>query len=417
MKTPVLLLNLRRWLRRHFGKLLAAALLLAGTAVGGPRLLWGPETVVQTVVQRDFVQTIVASGRVETPHRVAVGVQVAGTVAAVPVAEGQVVAAGTPLIVLESSELRAALAQAESGAQQALARLRQVVEVQGPVAEQALRQAQSNHALAEAALARSRELFEKGFIGRAALDEAERTERVAEAQWRSAQRQLASTGPQGSDLAAARASVAQARATADVARARLAYASVRAPLAGVVMTRSVEAGDAVQPGKVLMVLTPSGETQVVAQIDEKHLGLLRPGLHALVSADAYERERFPAEIAFIHPGIDPQRGSVEVKLRVPAPPSYLRQDMTVSLDIEVARRPAAVLVPTDAVRDAFGPRPWVWKVDEGRVQRQAIVPGVRTAAWTEVRQGLTKGDVVLPVGAQAFTEGQRVRAMQQAPAP
>jgi HlyD family secretion protein len=416
MKTPALLVNLRGWLRRHYGKLLAAALLLAGTAVGGPRLLWGPETVVQTVVQRDFVQTIVASGRVETPHRVAVGVQVAGTVSEVPVMEGQVVAAGTPLIVLESSELRAALAQADSGAQQALARLRQVVEVQGPVAEQALRQAQSNHVLAEAALARSRELFEKGFIGRAALDEAERAERVAEAQWRSAQRQLASTRPAGSDVAAARASVAQARATVEAARARFAYATVRAPAAGVVMTRSVEPGDAVQPGKVLMVLTPGGETQVVAQIDEKHLGLLRPGLHALVSADAYERERFPAELVFIHPGIDPQRGSVEVKLRVPAPPAYLRQDMTVSLDIEVARRPAAVLVPTDAVHDAFGPRPWVWKVEQGRLVRQTFVPGVRTAAWTEVRQGLAAGDTVLPAGAQAASEGQRVRVTIGTPA-
>ena len=182
------------------------------------------------------------------------------------------------------------------------------------------------------------------------------------------------------------------------------------------MTRSVEPGDAVQPGKVLMVLTPTGETQVVAQIDEKHLGLLRPGLHALVSADAYERERFPAELVFIHPGVDPQRGSVEVKLRVAAPPAYLRQDMTVSLDIEVARRPAAVLVPTEAVRDAFGPRPWVWKVEHGRLARQTFVPGVRTAAWTEVRQGLTAGDAVLPASAQAVSEGQRVRAAPRTPA-
>ena len=417
MNTPALLLDLRGWLRRHPGKLLAAALLLAGAVLGGPRLLWGPETAVQAVVQRDFVQTIVASGRVETPHRVAVGVQLTGTVASVPVAEGQSVAAGTPLMVLESSELRAALAQAESGAQQALARLRQVVEVQGPVAEQALRQAQSNHALAASALVRSRELFAQGFIGRAALDEAERAERVAEAQWRSAQRQLASTAASGSDLAAARASLAQARATAEAARARLAYATVRAPVAGVVMSRSVEPGDAVQPGKVLMVLTPGGETQVVAQIDERHLGLLKPGLRALVSADAFERERFPAELVFIHPGIDAQRGSVEVKLRVPEPPAYLRQDMTVSLDLEVARRPAAVLVPTAAVRDAFGTSPWVWKVDRGRVRRQSIVPGVRTADWTEVRQGLAAGDTVLPTAAPAASEGQRVRASLRAPAP
>jgi HlyD family secretion protein len=416
MSPPPALLAVLRQLRRHWGKLLAAALLLAGAAAGAPRLLQGPQVMAATVVQRDFVQTIVASGRIETPHRVTLGVQLAGTAARVPVLEGQAVSAATPLIVLDDAELRAALAQAESGAQQALARLRQVVEVQGPVAEQALRQARSNHALAQAALARSRELFAQGFVGRAALDEAERAEGVAEAQWRSAQRQLAGTAAAGSEIAAARATVAQARASVDFARARLHYATVRAPVAGMVISRSVEPGDAVQPGKVLMVLAPQGETQVVAQVDEKHLALLRAGLPALVSADAYEREKFAAELVFIHPGIDAQRGSVEVKLRVPAPPAYLRQDMTVSLDIEVARRPSAVLVPTDAVRDPFGAAPWVWKVVDGRVQRQGIVAGARTAAWTEVRQGLAAGDVVLPLGGPPLDAGTRVRARQRAAA-
>lgn len=405
------------WLRRHFGKLIALALLLAAAALAGPRLLWGPQVEVAAVVQRDFVQTIVASGRVESPHRSALGVQLTGTVAQVPVVEGQQVAAGAPLVLLESAELNAAVAQADSGVQQAQARLRQVSEVQGPVTEQGLRQAQSNHQLARNALARSRELFDQGFVGRAALDEAERGERVAQAQLQSAQRQHASTGPQGSELAATQAALAQARATAQAARARLAYATVRAPAAGTVIARKVEPGDAVQAGKVLMVLAPAGDTQVIAHIDEKHLGLLRPGLPARVSADAYESERFAAQIAFIHPGIDPQRGSVEVKLRVPAPPAYLRQDMTVSVDIEVARRPAAVLVATDAVHDAASDKPWVWKVEQARLTRQAIATGLRTAAWTEVRGGLRAGDTVLASATATAREGERVRAVARAAAP
>lgn len=271
--------------------------------------------------------------------------------------------------------------------------------------------------MARSALGRSKELFAQGFIGRAALDEAERAERVAEAQWRSAQQQLASTAPAGSDLAAARATLAQARATADAARARLAYTVVRAPADGIVMARSVEPGDIVQPGKVLMVLAPAGETQVVAQIDERHLGLLRTGLPAQVSADAYERERFPAELAFIHPGVDAQRGSVEVKLRVPAPPAYLLQDMTVSLDIEVARRAAALLVPSEVVRDAGGTRPWVWKVDSGRLVRQDVTPGLRNAGWTEIEQGLSRGDTVAVAVAAGAAAGQRVRAVPRSPTP
>jgi HlyD family secretion protein len=395
---------------RRYAWALAVAAALALAALAGPRLVLGPRVVADRVIQREFVHTIVASGRIETPQRVALGVQVAGSVAGVPVVEGQEVAAGEPMFVLESSELRAAVAQADSGVRQAAARLRQVTELQGPVAEQALRQSSSNRVLAEATLTRSRDLFARGFVGSAALEDAERGAQVAQAQWRSAEKQLASTGPAGSELAAAQATLAQARGSAQAAQARLAYTTVRAPVAGLVMTRSVQPGDAVQPGKVLMVLAPRGATEVVAQIDEKHLGLLRPGLRALVSPDAYERDRIPSELSFIHPAIDAQRGSVEVRLRVPAPPDYLRQDMTVSVDLEVARRPSAVLTPTDTVHDAAGGHPWVWKLQDGRLARQPIERGLRTAAWTEVLRGLAAGDTVLPADESAAAEGRRVRA-------
>ena len=89
----------------------------------------------------DFVQSVVASGHVETPHRVGLGSQITGTVRRVPVAEGQQVNAGDLLVELEAAELQAAQRQAEIAVIQAQARLRQLQELQAPVAEQQLRQA------------------------------------------------------------------------------------------------------------------------------------------------------------------------------------------------------------------------------------------------------------------------------------
>jgi HlyD family secretion protein len=105
----------------------------------------GREVLVLPVVQKDFVQSIVASGHVENPHRIDLGAQVTGTVLRVPVQEGQVVKAGEVLIELESSEMQAALFQAQANVLQAQARLRQLREVQTPVTEQALQQAVVNH--------------------------------------------------------------------------------------------------------------------------------------------------------------------------------------------------------------------------------------------------------------------------------
>jgi HlyD family secretion protein len=396
--------------RRYGWKLLGAAAVVVLLALAGPRVVLGPQVAVETVVQRDFVQSVVASGRVETPHRVDVGVQITGTVAHVPVAEGQAVNAGDVLIELESAELRAAAQQADVAVAQAQVRLRQLREVQAPIAEQAVRQAQANLDNARQQLARNRDLFAKGFIGQAALDEGQRNVEVADAQLRTTQKQLESARPAGSDFAAAEAALAQARASAEAAHARLQYASVRAPLAGTLISRSVERGAVVQPGKALMVLSPAGETQLVVQIDEKNLYLLQLGQQALASADAYAQQRFGAELVYINPGVDAQRGSVEVKLKVPAPPPYLRQDMTVSVDIEVARRPAAVLVPSDAVREPDSKAPWVLVVDGGHARRRAVRLGLRSAGLSEVIDGLRPGEQVVSAAA-ALQDGARLRAM------
>ncbi|MEO8309595.1 MAG: efflux RND transporter periplasmic adaptor subunit [Caldimonas sp.] len=394
-RTPVFLI----------GAVVALALAL------GPRLVFGPEVPVTAVVQRDFVQSVVASGHVETPHRVSVGAQVTGTVARIPVAEGQVVARGQVLVELENAELRATATQAELAVRQAEARLRQLRELQAPVAEQALRQAQVSLDNARAAARRAEELLRQGFIGQAAYDDARKAVDLGEAQLRSAKTQLETTGPRGSDYAMAASALAQGEASATAARSRLGYATIVAPAAGTLIDRNVERGDVVQPGKVLMVLSPAGETQLVVQIDEKNLRLLAPGQAAQVSADAYPDRRFAARLAYINPGIDAQRGSVEVKLEVPAPPDYLRQDMTVSVDIQVAERSRAVLLPTDAVHEIDSAAPWVLRVEAGHARRRNVRIGLRGGGMSEVLDGLRPGDLVVASVAADVADGARVRPM------
>jgi HlyD family secretion protein len=334
----------------------------------------------------------------------------------VPVTEGQVVQAGQVLVELENAEWRAAAAQADVAVLQAQARLRQLSEVQAPVAEQAVRQAQVNLDNARVQLRRSQDLFKQGFIGQAALDDAQKAVDLNDAQLRVAQRQLETARPSGSDHAIAQAALAQARASAEAAHSRLNYATIAAPAAGTLIDRAVEPGDVVQPGKVLMVLSPSGDTQLLVQIDEKNLQLLALGQAAQASADAYAGERFAAELVYINPGVDVQRGSVEVKLAVAAPPGYLKQDMTVSVDIQVASRANAVLVPSDAVHDPDAAQPWVLRVDEGRAHRTAVRIGLRSGGWSEVLDGLHAGDLVVPSAAPGVHDGSRLRPVATAAA-
>lgn len=402
--------NLLGKLHLRGSRLVLLALLAALLAYGAIRLVLGPRVEAFEVVRREVVQSIVASGRVETPYRVDIGSQVVGTVAEVPVEKGAHVKAGQTLVLLESSEAVAVVKQAELAVAQAQARLRQLRELQLPVASQSLRQAEANLSNAQATYERNRRLYESGYVGKSVLDEAQRALDVAQTQVDSARKQVETARPSGSDTAMANAALAQAQASLQAARARLAYTSITAPRDGTLIARDVERGDVAQPGKVLMVLSPEGETQIVAQIDERNLARLRLGQGALASADAYPNERFKAEVVYINPGIDPQRGTVEVKLRVLDPPAYLRQDMTVSVDIEVERRPNALALRADAIRDPSGPAPWVLKVNGGRAVRQNVQLGLRGEGWVEVRSGLEAGDLVVPPGNSAIGPGKRVRA-------
>ncbi len=398
-----------RSVRRHLWTALLVLLAVAAAAYALPRALFGPTVAVVPVVQRDFVQSVVASGRVQTPHRIDIGAQITGTVVAVPVAEGQTVRAGQVLVELDATELKAALQQALTSVAQAQAKLRQLHEVQAPVAEQSVRQAQATLEHARSQQRRNEELFDKGFIGQATLDESRKNVELADAQLRAAQRQLESARAGGSDVALAETALAQARANADAARARLSYATIAAPVPGTLIGRNVERGDVVQPGKVLMTLSPAGDTQLVVQIDEKNLALLASGQHAIASADAYPRKRFDATLAYINPGVNAQTGAVEVKLDVADPPAELKQDMTVSVDIEVARRDGAVLVPSDAVRGPETASPWVLRVVDGRARRQPVRIGLRSGGWSEVLDGLAAGDLVIPAGVADVVDGMRVR--------
>lgn len=406
MAATILSAPARRWIGR--AALLAIAIAIAGAALRN--VLLGTPVVAHEVLRSDLVQTVVASGRIMTPQRVSVGVVTTGRVSRIPVEEGQRVSRDQVLIVLNDEDERAALAQARAAVAQAETKLAQLREVGLPAAEQAFIQAEANAVNARRQHERSRDLKERGFVSQSALDDTQRNLDVAESQLRAARLQVETNRPAGSDFRLALTQLEQARANEGVAQARVNETIVKAAVDGVLIARNVEVGDVVQPGKELMVLAPSGETQIVLQIDERNLGQLKVGQKALVSADAFPRERFNAELFYINPGIDALRGSVEIKLRVANPPDYLRQDMTVSADIEVGRSAATVVVPAGAVRDLNSEQPWVLAIDGRRARRHAVRLGLKGNGVVEVLEGVAPGTRLIAASESRIGNGDRVRA-------
>lgn len=384
--------RLRRWK--------AAALLLAGLAAATVLLgrCRGPQLDVTRINTQALEQRVVASGRVSAVSRVQVGSEVAGVVLERRVNEGDRVEPGQILLVLRADDLSANLAEARAS----LAALEQS---RRPQAQASLREAQAQLAQAEREYQRRQALGQQQLVARESVEQARQAMVSAQAS-----RDQARSAWQALDNGGAEAAQQAARVAA--AQAALDKTTVRATVAGTVLTRAVEPGDTVQPGSVLLELASDGPTELRVPVDEKNLGVLAVGQHAQAVADAWPDRPFPATVSWIAPSVDSSRGSVEVRLEVDPVPDFLRQDLTVSVNILSARKDQALVVPNTALLGTAngGSQASVWQVRDGRLHRTPVSLGLRGTSASEVLGGLAAGDRVVIDARATLQQDQRVRA-------
>ena len=113
---------------------------------------------------------------------------------------------------------------------------------------------------------------------------------------------------------------------------------------------------------------------------------------ATAAADAFPNERFEAVIAYISPGVDAARGTVELRLDIPKPPAFLKSDMTVSIDIPGPQLKQALFVPADMVRQLHSDAPFVIVERAGVATRVAVRTGLQMQGRTQITQGIAAGE-------------------------
>ncbi len=311
--------------------------------------------------------------------------------------------------MIESEGLSAAVEQANANEQLALARLRGLQQTGRLSVVSTVAQTQSVLRAASLDLRRTETLVSKGFLSPARLDEVRRSVEVAQAQADNADAQRTALSEQGTEIAQARAQVSLAASARVAAVSPLTQTLIRAPADAQVLIRLVEPGQIVQPGKALFALALTGPPRLKSQVDERYLDQLRIGQPAWVVPDAFPEPRFSAAVLSISPLIDSQRGVVEVTLNVLSKaPEFLREDMTLSIEVETGRRESALILPLDAIRTHPVTKTHYVSLDlNGRVEERVVRRGIRSLLYAEVLDGLKEGDIVLR-GA-ALPSGQRVR--------
>lgn len=379
--------RIRRWLPI----LLALVLLLLWFAW---RQWQGPEIPAYQLEQRPLVQRVVASGEVDSQSLAQVGSEITGVVKARHVREGDAVRAGDLLIELHDEEQQARLREAEAA-------LRQLVQSQRPQTEAALREAQNNLAQASRERERREALVARQLLPAEQGEQARQAEISARSALQRAQAAAAAAAPGGSDEQLLQQRLAAARAALERTR-------IRARFDGVVQVRAVEPGDVVQPGTALLQIARADSREILVPLDEKELGPVAVGQPALIIADAYPTEVLEGRVSFIAPAVDTNRGTIDVHLELLESADFLRQGMTVSVDIRTASRDQALVIPNDALFNRRGDSAEVLRLAGGRLaERVPVRLGLRGTGLTEVVEGVDPGDVLLT---DEQAEGRRVRA-------
>lgn len=385
---------------RHLRRIL---LLLAVLVIGAAALfLWmrPPALPAYVIEARPLVQQVVATGRVISISRSQVGSEITATAIARHVQEGDRVEPGQLLVTLQADDLDAAVREAQAALQRLRASTR-------PELQARLRQAEVQLDQSSREARRREDLFARGLVARESLEQAQESESVARAAVEAAQAAAAGARAGGGEEL-------QLQERLAAARAQQARTLIRARRAGTVLTRNVEPGDLVQPGRVLFEIAHAGDTEIEVPVDEKNLSVLEEGQVAACISDAWPDRPFAATVNYIAPGIDAVRGTVTVRLRVDPVPDFLRPDMTVTVNIETGRRERALAVPNDALLPAQDGSASVLAVRDGRIASAPVTTGLRGVAMTEVTEGLQAGDEVLSdAAAVQLVPGERVRTTLQ----
>jgi membrane fusion protein (multidrug efflux system) len=329
---------------------LAAAALAACGQGGGKGDFKPPPPVVEvvTVAPETVDDTIILVGTLVAESSVEVQPEIDGIIESIDFVEGQTVKKGDVLFRLRDAEQHARLREAEARAKLA------------------------------------KEIF-------ARIDKLAKQEISAQA-----------------DHDKASAELEVARAEAELRRVELEKTRVRAPFDGVVGARLVSPGERVRRMTRLVRIDAVDRLQLVFAVPEIGVPFVRPGMPVTITVKPYPELRFAGEVFFVSPTLEETTRRLTLKAWVPNPDRKLQPGLFANLEVQLAKRENALVVPESAlVVDQNGT--FVWRLSaDGKAARTPVETGLRKASRVEISSGLEPGDRVVTAGTQKITEGDAV---------
>jgi HlyD family secretion protein len=365
-----------------------------------------------------------ATGYIIAAHKIEVASKVNGRVASIGVDKGDKVKAGQVLVRLEDDEYRAQLAQQKGQLANLQAKLEELQNGSRPEeiekARSDVNEAKADLANAQVSLERTRQLVKEGVLAKQALDDAQAKYDGYEAKVASLSRtlDLSVLGPRKEQIAQTLGQIDQAKGAVAYAQTQLDNTVIRAPISGTILDRNVEKGEFVTTGFVgdkgakgyLVTMADLNYLQVELDISQNDFPKLGPQQKAIVTTDAYPDRKYQGFVEQVSPEADRAKATVQVKVRLKNPDSYLRPDMnaTVAFYNEAAAKQASsakrlIVVPEGAVQNGN-----VFVVVNGHARKRPVTTDGSSQKGVLVADGLIGGEELIVSPPANLKDGAKV---------
>jgi multidrug efflux pump subunit AcrA (membrane-fusion protein) len=338
-----------------------------------------------------------------------------------PLWKNRVVRAGDVLAVLEANDLRAQRNEAAAALNEARANAQSVVTGTIPQNtvqdEKALRDARAAVDNARRTYERRLALYNAGGISKKDLEASQLDLTRAENELRLAEANvsLRTRALNPNDRAQAAARVGQAEQHVGALDAQLGYATVRAPISGVVIDQALYEGSFIASGTTLVTIADTTQVIVKAPFSDTVAAQLKTGDVATVQPTDMPGEQMTGQVTLISRSVDPASRTVEVWVTLENGAGRLRVNGAAQVTVAANAKSESVVVPTSAVtlEASNAEEGTVMVVDDASVAHETKVKvGIRSGDKTEITEGLQGGETVVVEGNFSLPDGTKVEVSE-----
>lgn len=200
------------------------------------------------------------------------------------------------------------------------------------------------------------------------------------------------------------------KAAYELAKLNVEYATIRAPISGVISERFIKVGNMVNTDQQLFKVTDFDPLLAVLHVPEHEMSKLKKNQPAYIQPDAVKGNEFRGEIKRISPVVNPETGTFKVTVAVNDPTRQLKPGMFGRVRIVYDTRENALLIPKNAVMSEDGDNS-VYVIRDEMVYRRNIRTGYINGSNIEVLEGLSESDMVVTIGQSSLQDSSLVQVV------